>query len=593
VAFTIFIEWQTKIKIRTNLGNTSHQSLKSILDNMHLNKTPAKEVHWSVYLFLCFLCGRLLLLCSLYFLNTPYGNKIENDWTIFFLHTIILDIGIFALFSAILALFKSPKISGIFLLFYTLFIGVDDECKRWLDSRLYLKLLPISFDTTTDFSLAGKIFMEGFWHFTLTILIVLGTFIFYACLKKSNKHLLPAMVILIAIAATGLSYKWCFNPNTYVWKHIQPIAFVYLDEILYNFKNSEKPDNYEAGIIALGGNPKAEYPFWQECNDDSAYAEFKKMPLEEKPDIFILVIESLRGWKTNTKDSTVCANIPNLCSFSNEATYFSEAHSVSFPSIEGLIGIQMGIWSHPTKAAVRMRKSMSTLSLPDILGKAGYYNVVFTPVDIVFGDMNSFFKNSFDSAEYNPKNNNDVLLADNFNDYLSKASRDKPLYITWMSMTTHIPFQTPDGKKDYDNALHYADSAIGLVLDCVKKYRRNKAILIITGDHSFPDNQNFKYPGKFTHIPLWIQSPNSQNGYVNNKIISQLDIAPTILNEIGFSVSNHFPGHNVFSDSAFPVFIFKDGRASVYNYDEKVAEDAMKAWAWVLDNDRLMPFFTP
>jgi len=564
----------------------------------------AKETHWCVYLFLCFLCGRVLLLCSLYFFDTPYGGNVVNDWTSVFPYAFALDIGIFALFSAILALFKSPKFSGIFLLLYMLCIGMDDECKRWMDSRLYLKFLRIFLDNnTTDFSLVSKIFMDGFWHFILTISIALGTFIFYAHLKKSNKHLLQGIGILAVIAAMGLSNILWFYKNSHIWLHTQPIALVYLDETLYEVINNEKPDNYEAGIIALGGNPQEKYPFWQAYNDDSAYTAFKKIPLEEKPDIFILVIESLRGWKTNIKNTATCANIPNLCNFSSEAMFFPEAHSGGFPSLEGLVGIQMGIWSHPTKTTIRMRKEMYTLSLPDILGQAGYYNVVFTPVDIIFRDMMSFFQNSFDHIEGSPKSNDDILLANKFNDYLSKANRDKPLYITWISVTTHIPFETPDGKKSYDNALHYADSAIGLVLNSVKKYRRNKLILIVTGDHSYPEglggeefqefsriyeNHNLS---KFTHIPLWIQSPSSQNGYINEKIISQLDIAPTILNELGLLVSNYFPGHNIFSNSAFPVFAFINKQADVYNYEKfpQAAEDAMKAWAWILDNNKLMP----
>jgi len=552
-----------------------------------------KKLHWSVYLFICFCIGRLLLLCSLYFLNNPYGGKFVDNWTRFFPHTIILDIGVFAVFCLIFKLLKLPRISGIFLLFYMFVIGVDGECVRWISSRLYLSFLQVYINTSTDFSIISKIFMDGFWHFCITISIVLGTFVFYMFIRKysSSKFSYTTIAAFVIISIVGITSKDWFAPSKNRWIRIAPLVFVYANEI----NDRGKAQFHESGISLLGGNPQAEYPFWHIQNDDSSYAAFKKMPLENKPDIVILVIESLRGLETDVRDSTICARVPNMCKFSKQGVFFPTVHSVGFPSTEGFIGIQMGLWSHPAKTLIYTHYNiLRATPLPKILEKAGYWRAIFTASEPSFDNLQAPFRDWFDYYEYNPKNNEDVPLADSFVAYLSKINRDKPLYITWMSTTTHPPFAVPNGKKGFEEAQHYADSAIGIVLSALEKYRRNETITIIVGDHSYlKPSQNDSNSGNihsgYTHVPLFIKTPGKQGGEIMDKIVSQVDIAPTILNELGLSVSNCFPGHNLFSDSIYPVFAFRYWDCAIYNYESHECEKAMRSWAWILDNNKLVP----
>jgi len=550
-----------------------------------------KKLHWSVYLYICFCIGRLLLLCSLYFLNTPYGDKLVDNWTRFFPFTVVCDFGVFALFCLVFKLLKLPRIAGLFLFIYMLVMGADDECARWVSSRLYLYFFQVYINAKTDVSIINKIFMDGFWHFCITISIVLATSISYMFIKKygSNKFSGTTIAVFVILSIVGISSKWWFTPSVNRWRKIAPIIFVYADEI----SNRGKSELDSSGVSLLGGNPQAEYPFWKMQNDDSSYAEFKDRPLENKPDIFVLVIESLRGWESDVRDSAICVRIPNICKFSNEAVFFPEVHSVGFPSTEGFIGIQMGLWSHPARSLITHYKMLNAASLPDILGKAGYWRAVLTAAEPSFDNLIAPFKDWFDYYEYNPKNIDDVPLANSFAEYLSKINRDKPLYMTWISYTTHIPFVVPGGKKGYEEAQHYADSAIGIVLDAVEKYKRNETIIVIIGDHSYPKTMQESgnsggINSGYTHIPLFIQIPSRNGGTVIEKIVSQMDIAPTILSELGLSVSNCFPGHNIFSDSIYPVLAFRNWQCAIYN-SEQECEKAMKSWASILDNNKLVP----
>ncbi|MDR1830633.1 MAG: sulfatase-like hydrolase/transferase [Candidatus Fibromonas sp.] len=560
-----------------------------------------------VYLFLCFLGGRILLLCSLYFFDSPYGGPFVENWTRFLPHSLVADIGIFALASLFFSIIRTPKAAGCFLAFYMFLMGADDECMRWMGSRFGISFASVYMrNLDTDFSLVGKIFMGGAGHFCLTIGIMIISVAAYICLLRKfggkqisrlQKIVLPAVFAVLAVA--GLSSKFWFAPSKMRWQRIQPVALYCIKEVEYGFTEMEKPNDYALGIEFLGGNPNKEYPFWHKANDLAAYQAFRELP--EKPNVIIFNIETMRGWYSDIRDSATCANLPNLCGFSSRAVFFPEAHSVGYPSIEGLAGIQMGIYNHPKKVFMSSRKLLNTLSLPEILREAGYYNALFTASEPSFDNLWPHFRDWFDHAEYDRKNDNDVPLANRVAQWLEDAPKDKPLYLNYMSTTTHAPFKLPKNSgyatpenmtERYKLALHYADSAIGILLKAINlKYQNN--IIIITGDHAYPENTNDDLQGSihkgYTHIPLWISADNLPNS-VDLRIVSQAAIAPTILDILELDVSNHFVCSSLLKNSNEPVFTFRNDNYFIYNSetDSIKATAAMEAWSYVLDKNLLM-----
>jgi len=551
-----------------------------------------------------------------------------QDWDRFIPFQIVADIGAFAVICFVFTIIRMPKVAACFLAFYMFLMGADDECVRWMGSRFSLQFVSVyMLNLNTDFALIGKIFMDGAVHFCITIGIIVATTIAYIYKIRNftektlgRRRLGILLMIFAVLAVTGLTSKYWLHPSEKRWYRIQPVGVNWMNEIYGSFFNTAKPQNYEKGIKLLGGNPESEYPFWHEADDSLAYLNFRELPLDRKPNIIIFTIESMRGWYMDIRDSATCANIPNLCEFSKTGLFFPEAHSVGYPSVEGATGIHLGIYSHPRKVYLRNRKYEKTLSLPEILGKAGYYKALFTASEPSFDNLMPHYKDWFDYVEYDPKNNEDVPLANRVVQWLNEYDRDEPLLLNYVSVTSHMPFRLskysgftnsqeylqhvdpqmllqqkmPENLQErYRLIFRYVDSAIGILLKALSNSGRTN-IIVIVGDHAVPEGYAGE-PGPidrtYTHIPIFISGNSVPKDSVDSRIVSQNRIAPTILDILKLDVGNHFVGKSLLQDSEGAVFTFRDGNYAVYNaeLDNADIKAAMESWQYVLDRNLLMP----
>jgi phosphoglycerol transferase MdoB-like AlkP superfamily enzyme len=542
-----------------------------------------------------------------------------QDWDRFVPFQLVADIGAFAVICFAFTIIRAPKVAACFLAFYMFLMGADDECVRWMGSRFSLQFVSVyMLNLNTDFALIEKIFMDGAVHFCITIGIIVATTIvyIYKIRKFTDKNISRRrfgilLTTFAVLAIIGLTSKW-FHPSEKRWYRIQPIGVNWVNEMCGSFFNIVKPQNYEKGIKLLGGNPESEYPFWHEADDSLAYSNFRKRPLEQKPNIIIFTIESMRGWYMDIRDSATCANIPNLCEFSKTGLFFPEVHSIGYPSVEGATGIHLGIYAHPRKVYLRDRKYKKTLSLPEILGKAGYYKALFTAAEPSFTNLTPHYEDWFDYVEYDPKNSEDVPLANRMVQWLNEYNKDEPLLLNYVSATSHMPFTLQKERQQYVDpqmilsqkapenlqeryrlVFRYVDFAIGILLKALQNSEREN-IIVIVGDHAVPEGYDGE-PGPidraYTHIPIFISGNSVPKGSVDSRIVSQNQIAPTILDILKLDVSNHFVGKSLLQDSEQTVFTFRDGNYAVYNAElgSADAKAAMESWGYVLDKNLLMP----
>lgn len=108
----------------------------------------------------------------------------------------------------------------------------------------------------------------------------------------------------------------------------------------------------------------------------------------------------------------------------------------------------------------------------------------------------------------------------------------------------------------YDSRIRYVDNAIENLFAHIEKNNiLNNSIVVITADHGeeFLDHGTFghfpKLYDELIHIPLIIKGPNLPKGKKIDKLVQHLDIAPTILDMLGFSVPGSFLGENLFEET--------------------------------------------
>lgn len=602
-------------------------------------------------------------------MQTPTGGAfVERPWLAASCAA-MADAAAFAVFGILFALARifTKRVCNVWTILimaltwlYIIVCAVNDQIMRWMGQHLTFSFLSTYSPSRMDSSLVANIVEQGFLSFAISVLIALGLlFAFVFLLKKgeaSSRKVLPLAVLIVVelcvVVASSQVTAWN-KPCRIRWKRIQPPYVTLYNDYRYASEHSVKPENYAAGIRALGGD-SLEYPFFHLVeNEDSVYANFKSRPLSEKPDIVLLTLESFRGWVGDVRIGKNCERMKNFCKIARQGTFFPYTYSVGYPSTEGMLGLQLGIWSHPNKIFLSELGNVNATALPEILGRAGYHRIVLTAAEPSFDNFTPWFERWFDYHEYNPKNNTDIPLARRFAELYANRPKDKPLYFDFINFVTHIPFTVPSSfatpaatsDERYAQAVAYLDSAIGIVLDVIAKgSRANETIIVLTGDHSIANakaqligDQIGEAASTYTWTSFVWVGPGIPEGTVKTLPVSHVDFAPTILSRLGLDVTNNFVGENLFADSLMhrPVFSFRHEDAVVrrdsvivhaqvrnapfaharrktalpdwdttetiggfvvepklemdVSTSAKELLDAMHAWEWVLDRNLLAP----
>lgn len=532
---------------------------------------------------LILVAGRFSLLLSLYCLKTPYGGVFVDRIDKFLWHTLYVESGVcMALATCFYAISFFVRGKGVQILkaisiilgsLYLILAGTDDEIMRWMSQKLSFSFISTYILAFSDTELASNIFWGDASHFLLTVGIVIfftAALVFFTLKKKQNiffatpyKKNILSLSIMFILAVVGCTSFWWYHPLPRRQVRIKPVAYTFISDFIASFESRHAPDNYREGILALGGNPDAEYPFWKEANNEKASLDaFKAKTLEEKPDIILFTIESLRGWTSDMRIGSACKKLPHLCKLAQSGLYFPNTHSVGAPSIEGLLGIMEGILSHPYVVFFNNYPNTRMRSLPEILREAGYYTEVLMGTDPRFANEEVWFKQWFDYVEY-IDNSNDVDLANRFLEHYKSRPSDKPLFYHWMSRSMHVPYDLPkdmgptpdDPAVAYMRAIAYMDSSLGIILDAVEKGpKAQNTLFILTGDHSSPNGKQVQLAekiGKINDGHAWISllfsGPNI-DPRIDIRQVSQSDIAPSILGYLGLDISNHFMGQDLLQE---------------------------------------------
>ena len=539
-----------------------------------------QRFYWLFFALLLTL-GRFSLLCSLYFLQTPFGGPFVDRIDKFIWHTLYVEAGVcmsIAFLFYVISRFVHGKgikilkiVSIVIAAIYLLLSGTDDEIMRWMSQKLSLSFINTYILAFTDTELASNIFWGDAFHFVLTVGIVVAFTVGIAvftykmdlsqCWKRPFKKNFILLGTMFILAVAGCTSFWWYNPVSRRQVRIKPVVYSFTDNILEILKTMNPPADYREGILALRGNPDQEYPLWKEAKDEAASLKaFQEKNIDEKTDIILFTIESLRGWTNDMRVEENCKRAPHFCKLVKNSLYFPYAYSVGSPSIEGLLGIMEGVLSLPHHVLLNSYPNTRMRSISEILRDAGYYTEVLIGSDPYFDNGMVWFQKWFDYVEYKPENHSDVAMAHRFIEHYNSRPKDKPLFYHWMSCSMHIPFDLPEdmGPKPenldeaYLRSIAYMDSALGIIMDEVAKGpRANNTLFILTGDHSLPNSEQVTAAEKvgqasdgFIWVSLLFAGPGIEPR-IDTRPVSQEDIAPSIIGYLDLDVSNHFMGANL------------------------------------------------
>ena len=248
--------------------------------------------------------------------------------------------------------------------------------------------------------------------------------------------------------------------------------------------------------------------------------------------------------------------------------------------MRGLEALSLGTPPVPGQAIVRRPKNEHLTTIGELLEHQGFTSYFFYGGYGYFDNMNAYFGvNDYrvlDRTDF-PKETvmfenvwgvADEALYDNvIRTFDKEAETGKPFFAQIMTTTNHRPFTYPDGRIDIPSpggrtgAVKYTDYAIGkFIRDAKTKPWFKDTLFVIVADHCASVSGKSKLPVASYHIPLVFYAPALLKPASYPHIVSQIDIAPTLINALGKQGAEYFYGRDIFEQEA------PSERAFISNY---------------------------
>lgn len=236
-------------------------------------------------------------------------------------------------------------------------------------------------------------------------------------------------------------------------------------------------------------------------------------------------------------------------------------------------------------------------ALPEILNEEGYETSVFHANNASFWNRDVMYDNvGYDqfydekSYEVTPENSfgwglEDKAFFEQSIKYLQ--SQEKPFYSKFITLTHHFPFELPEEKANIDKydsnsktlnsyfqTARYTDEALEQFFQQLKDAGiYEDSIIVLMGDHYGISDFHNKAMGQFLgkevdpyvqtqlqRVPFMIHIPGYENGGVQDKVVGQIDVKPTLLHLLGIEEKGDLTfGDNMFAEKNKDFVALRDG----------------------------------
>ena len=460
---------------------------------------------------------------------------------------------------------------------------------RFSQSRLTTRVFDILENETNKMSLAGS-FIYNYWH--VFIFFFLMVFLWISLYKKIElkKHIPTYNFKFISFSIFSslfIIFICVIGMRGGIGNATRPINMVdahrYVDKGIHADFVLNSPFCF---IRTYKKNYFKKKNFLETSKVDSIISPIKRLndSIYKQPNVMILVMESfgreyIGAFNKNRSIKDYISYTPFLDSLSNNSLIFTNAFANGRQSIEALPSILASVPSFKVPFTSSPYSNQKIQSLVSVFKEKGYStsffhgapngSMGFLGLSNILGFDNYYGKNEF----------NDNSLYDGYwgiwdEPFLqfvnSKTSKLKePFFSTFFSLSSHEPFYVPDqyegvfpiGDVQMHQVVGYSDNALRLFFESAKKEPWfNNTLFIITADHT---NQ-FWYPyysapiNRFA-IPVLFYHPDNSFKGVNDKLMQQMDIFPSIVDLVGYNDSINSWGRSVFSNEGFPFSIHFSG----------------------------------
>ena len=318
------------------------------------------------------------------------------------------------------------------------------------------------------------------------------------------------------------------------------------------------------------------------ASDNTPKPATNAIPFSKRPrNIVLITVESLSAEYVGAYGATKGLT-PHLDAIANDGMKFERLFATGTRTVRGLEALSLGTPPIPGQAIVHRPHNKHLATLGELLKPQGFSTFFFYGGYGYFDNMNAYYRandyrvvdrTDFPKASIPFENIWGVADESLFNNALqildAESATDKPFFAQIMTTSNHRPYTYPNGRIDIpspggrDGAVKYTDYAIGkFIRDAKNKPWFKDTLFVIVADHCASVAGKTKLPVERYHIPLIFYAPELLKPARFAPLLSQIDIAPTLMDVLGKDGGNLFYGHSAFEKGTLTE------RAFISNYQE-------------------------
>jgi phosphoglycerol transferase MdoB-like AlkP superfamily enzyme len=255
---------------------------------------------------------------------------------------------------------------------------------------------------------------------------------------------------------------------------------------------------------------------------------------------------------------------PNLDRLANEGVFFSNLLATGTRTVRGLEAITLALPPTPGQSIVRRPRNDDLFSLGAVLRDRGYDTAFIYGGFGLFDNMNNFYASNgyrtvdratMTSAEISFANVWGVADEDLFARVVREAdaahAAGRPFLFQVMTTSNHRPYTYPEGRIDIPSgsgrpgAVKYADYAVGkLIEDARRRSWFKDTLFVFVADHTAGAAGKIELDPTRYQIPAIFYAPEFVQPARIDRLVSQIDIAPSILGLLNVSYRSRFLGED-------------------------------------------------
>jgi phosphoglycerol transferase MdoB-like AlkP superfamily enzyme len=400
-------------------------------------------------------------------------------------------------------------------------------------------------------------------------------------LRTALPLLLTGVLLLVPIRG-GL--QWTpLNPSSTYFSHSDFANQAGLN-VAWNFLHSLTLRDYRTTNPYASAIPQPEARLLVDSllhTTDGTTRPLLRMP---RPNIILIIWESATA-KVVKRLGGLPGVTTHFDSLSHTGVLFDAIYASGNRSAKGLAAILSG-WPAQSNAPI-LSSPARAARLPGLaadMTRAGYHTSFYYGGELEFADFKSYLvahgfdriigEQDFDRKDWSSKwgAHDHVVLARMLSDTRTAA---RPFFTALFTLSSHEPYDVPmapviggtSEEAHFLNAHVYADRSIGtFIANASREPWWDSTLVVIIADHGHPLPKLPAPAGELAsqlyHIPmLWLGGALAVRDTVITVVGSQVDVAPTLLAQMGLSHASYKWGKNLLAADVqpFAFFSYLDG----------------------------------